>query len=379
VDEVNIQIPENIVVHLGAPDENAGNLTVPFPEYIKNVASTALYPTWPENALRANICAQVTFALNRIRTGWYRSRGYRFDITSTAEHDQEFVRNRNYYANICRLVDTCFHEYIVKKGGREPYDAACDRMPPWGTVTLANEGYLPFQILQYYYGEDIAVESARAPVCGEAYPGYPLKLDSSGRDVESIQRGLNRIGRNYPAIPLIEPVDGFFDTNTERAVMRFQQIFDLPPDGIVGPDTWYRICRVNACVKRLADLYNEGIVLSKIPKQCPGPVYLGQKGKEAILLRFYVNMIAAFYQAIGPVEEAGGYDKTVRDQVAEIQKLAGLTPNGIVDEKTWDAVYSIYAGIMENVPEKYFREAAAKPAGRYPGYNLKETGEAGDE
>lgn len=375
-----VVVPEFITIHLGAPDENAGNLTIPFLDYLKNIASTALYPTWPENALRANIWALTTFALSRVCSGWYRSRGYGFDVTSTAEYDRKFIRDRNYYAGISRIVDEAFREYIVKAGSREPCSAACSGLPPWGTVTLANEGYRPQQILQYYCGEDIAIENAAVPECGEVGPDCRLEPGDSGQEVESLQCCLNRIGQNYPTIPLIDPVSGVFDDHTEQAVRQFQRIFDLTPDGVVGPETWYRICRIHASVKRLTDLYGEGILLSDIPKQYPKAIYLGQKGRKVLLLRFYINMIAAFYQEIGPVEAAGEYDKAVRDQVIGLQRLAGLTPNGIVDDKTWDAVYAIYTGIMENVPQKYFRETdVGKPAGRYPGYDLKETGEAGDE
>ncbi len=388
MDEARVCIPEFITVHLGAPDENAANVTVSFQDYIKNVASCGLYPTWPENSLRANICAQITFALSRVRMGWYRNQGYGFDITSSAEHDQKFVRNRNYYIRISRIVDGAFNEYLVRGGGPEPCDAvcgggefACGGMSQWGTVTLANQGYQPRQILQYYYGEDVALaKAATPPSCGEAYPGAPLGQGRDDRDVEYLQRLLNRVGQNYPTIPLIDPADGFFDQTTEQAVRRFQQIFGLAPDGIVGPATWYQLCCVHASVKRLSDLYSEGILLSEIPKQCSGPIFLGRKGESVILLRFYINMIAAFYQEIGPVEPDGGYDKALKDQVVGLQRLAGLAPNGIVDERTWDLIYSVYAGIMENVPQRYFQGASGeKPAGRYPGYDLKEREGVGDE
>jgi len=380
VDESYVSVPEFITVHLGAPNENAANLTIPFPDYLKNIAAASLYPTWPENALRANVWALATFTLSRIFTGWYRSRGYNFDVTSTAEHDRKFIRNHNGYVGIGRIVDTSFREYLVKTGSREPCMDACGVIPPWGTVTLANEGYQPHQIIQYYCGEDVSVENAAVPSYGEEAPDCMPELGSSGREVEFLQYRLNRIGQNYPTIPLISPAGGVFDNHTEQAVRQFQRIFDLTPDGAVGPETWYRICRVYDSIKRLSDLYSEGILLSDIPKQCPKTIYLGQKGRKILLLRFYVNVIAAFYQEIGPVEAAGGYDKSIRDQVIGLQKLAGLMPNGIVDGRTWDAVYSIFAGIMENVPQKYLRETdAGKPAGRYPGYDLKETGEAADE
>ena len=163
-----VAVPEFITVHLGPPDSAAENVTVSFPEYIKNVASSEIYPTWPENSIRANVYAQVTFALNRIYTEWYRSRGYPFDITSSTSYDQKFIKNRNIFENVSEIVDDIFNRYVVKQGSQNPYfteycngtTVTCSGLSQWGTVSLANQGKTPYEILQYYYGNDIDIKTA---------------------------------------------------------------------------------------------------------------------------------------------------------------------------------------------------------------------------
>ena len=158
-------IPETITVHLGSPDSNAPNVTVDFPTYVKNVASSEIYPTWPENSLRANIYVIVSFALNRIYTEWYRSRGYDFDITSSTQFDQKFINGREIFENISRLVDELFNDYVRRQGSIEPLFTAfcngttvtCGGLSQWGTVGLAQDGLTPYEILQYYYGDDIDI------------------------------------------------------------------------------------------------------------------------------------------------------------------------------------------------------------------------------
>ena len=235
-------IPETIVVHLGAPDQAAENVTVPFIDYIKNVASSEVYPTWPEEAVRANILAQISFALNRIYTEHYPSRGFDFDITNSTQYDQKYIHNRDIFENISRIVDDVFNDYLVRQGNVQPLFASycdgintkCEGLSQWGTVDLAEEGLLPYEILQHYYGDDINIVF-NAPVQGieRSYPGIPLRLGSAGEDVRIIQRQLNRIADNYPAIPKVL-VDGFFGVETQQAVKTFQQIFNLDADGIVG-------------------------------------------------------------------------------------------------------------------------------------------------
>ncbi len=178
-------IPETITVHLGLPDQPAENVTVNFSDYIKNVASSEIYPTWPESAIRANIYAQISYALNRVYTEWYRSKGYDFDITNTTQYDQYFVKDREVFKNISRIVDEIFNNYVVREGSVSPLFTAycngttsrCDGLSQWGTVTLAEQGYTPLEILQFYYGDDIAIiENAPIRPNVESYPGFPLKL-----------------------------------------------------------------------------------------------------------------------------------------------------------------------------------------------------------
>ena len=226
-------VPEYITVHLGPPNEPAENVTVPFTSYIKNVASSEIYPTWPENALRANILAQISVALNRVYTEYYRSRGYDFDITSSTRYDQAFVPGRSTFENINRLVDDIFNNYIVRQGNVEPLYAQfcdgvrtqCTGLSQWGSVDLAEQGLTPYEILQHYFGDNINIVF-NAPV-GDgtpSYPGRPLSRGSVGEDVRTIQQELNRIRRNYPAIPRISEVSNVFDAETEAAVRAFQSI-----------------------------------------------------------------------------------------------------------------------------------------------------------
>lgn len=218
-------IPEYITVHLGAPDAPAQNVTVPFTDYIKNVASSEIYPTWPESALRANILAQISFALNRIYTEYYPSRGYDFDITNSTAMDQSFVYGRDIFENISRIVDEIFNNYIRRGNNIEPLFAVycngttvtCEGLSQWGSVELANLGYVPYDILRTYYGDDINIVY-NAPV-SEVEPSVPeilLRLGSVGNDVAFMQTRLNRISANYPSIPKIDPVDGIFGVETDR-------------------------------------------------------------------------------------------------------------------------------------------------------------------
>lgn len=374
-----VAVPAFITVHLGPPDSGAENVTVSFPEYIKNVASSEIYPTWPENAIRANIYAQVTFALNRVYTEWYRSRGYPFDITSSTSYDQKFIKGRNIFENISEIVDEIFNRYVVKQGYQNPYfteycngtTVTCAGLSQWGTVTLANQGMTPFEILQYYYGDDINIKIAPILPYVDSYPGAPLSVGSRGYNVELIQRSLNRIGNNYPAIPRIYPTDGIFGSETEAAVKAFQRIFNLTPDGIVGEATWYRISFIYASVKRLAELYGEGELLSNIPKQFVEPLRIGSTGEQVELLQYYINVIGEFYSDVGTVDVTGQFNQSTEDQVINFQKVWGLTPDGVVGRATWNALYDAYVGILKNTPQKYFNEVLNVPnVGQYPGYNI---------
>lgn len=368
-------IPERITVHLGPPDSDAPNVTVSFPDYIKNVASSEIFPTWPEAALRANIYAQVTFALNRIYTEWYRSRGYDFDITSSTQYDQAFVFGRDIFANISDLVDQQFNDYVVRQGSVEPLFTAfcdgvqvsCQGLSQWGTVTLANRGYTPYEILQYYYGDNINIEF-NAPISPNisSYPGAPFAFGASGNEVRTIQLELNRIGRNFPAIPKIIPPNGIYGESTVSAVRVFQEVFGLPVTGVVDKATWYQIKFIFTAVKRLAELTSEGLTQAEIDNLWDTQLSLGDYGQSVIALQYYLNAIAYFNPEIPTVHTGGTFNEAVENQVKAFERFYGLNPDGIVDFRTWQLISRIYSDILKTLPNGYEGEAAAL----FPGYNI---------
>ena len=375
-------IPSTITVHLGAPDSDAQNVTVGFADYIKNVASSEIYPTWPESALRANIYAQISYALNRIYTEWYRSRGYDFDITNSTAYDQSFVNGRDVFENISQIVDEIFNDYIRRQGNVEPLFAAfcdgreviCDGLSQWGSVDLANQGYGAYDILTYYYGNDIElVQDAPIADITETYPGTPLQLGSSGQEVRTIQTQLNRISRDYPLIPKITNVDGVFGTETQDAVMRFQEIFNLTPDGIIGKATWYRIKRIFVAVSKLGELNSEGIKLADVSKNFVTAVQKGDQGNPVRVIQYYLAVIGAYNNAIPQVDIDGVFGDATENAVRSFQGTKGLETTGIVDEATWDALSDTYLGILESYPPQFLAEDYAP----YPGTPLR-VGSQGD-
>ena len=369
-------IPESITVHLGPPDQPAQNVTLPFADYIANVASSEIYPTWPENAIRANIYAQISFALNRIYTEFYRSRGYDFDITNSIASDQSFVNGRDYFENIGQIVDELFTSYIVRQGFVEPLfaqycdgvEVTCGGLSQWGTVSLANQGLTPYEILQYYYGDDISIVR-NAPVASidASAPDIPLRLGSAGDDVRSIQLRLNRISANYPSIPKIAIPDGVFSFDTEDAVRRFQEVFSLTPDGIVGPATWYRIQLIYNAVKRLNELDSEGIELSEVTQQYERELSEGDSGSEVANVQYLIAYLAQFYNTIPTVTIDGIYGSATADAVRSLQSTFDLPVTGAVDFATWDIAYRTYIGFLEAIPFKYV-EGNVLP---YPGVPLR--------
>jgi len=259
-------VPQQITVHLGPPGTDAENVTVSFSDYVKNVASSEIYPTWDESALRANILAIVSFALNRVYTEFYRSRGYDFDITNSTAYDQFFVKGRSFFDNVARLADELFNDYLRRPGFVEPLAAkfcngttvTCEGLSQWGSENLAQQGYNSVEILRSYYGDVEIVNNAPIRGIMSSYPGNPLRRGTTGPSVVTIQTSLNRISQSYPAIPKIPVVDGIFGTRTENAVRKFQEIFNLTADGVVGPETWYAIVRIYIAVTRLAELRSQG-------------------------------------------------------------------------------------------------------------------------
>ncbi|HWQ79364.1 MAG TPA: peptidoglycan-binding protein [Anaerovoracaceae bacterium] len=367
-------IPETITVHLGAPDEPAENVTVSFPNYIKNAASSELFPTWPESALRANIYTQISFALNRIYTEWYRSRGYDFDITASTAYDQAFVNDRDFFENISRIVDEIFDSYIVRRGSREPLFAAycdgvevqCDGLSQWGTVDLANQGMIPYQILQHYFGEDIdLVRDVPVAANFESYPLYPLRLGTFGREVAIIQSELNRIADNYPAIPKIANVDGIFGADTEAAVKAFQNIFDLASDGVVGTATWYRIKYVYNSVKGLGELFSEGVAPEELENPFEAFWKEGDFGVWVRLIQYYVRALQCYYNLTPRIEMNGRFGPETTAAVKVLQSIYGLEQNGVVDVQTWGRMYQDYRQNVHKIPTDCFNVSPI-----YPGYLL---------
>lgn len=359
-------IPEVVRVHLGPPDSNAPNVTVSFPDYIKNVASSEIYPTWPESALRANILAQISFALNRIYTEYYPALGYDFDITNDTSIDQSFVNGRDIFENISRIVDEIFNNYIVRNGTVEPLYAlycngtttTCAGLSQWGTVALAESGLGPYDILTRYYGNDISLVT-NAPIA-EITPSVPeilLRRGSAGNDVAFIQTRLNRISANYPAIPKILPVNGFFGKETEDAVRTFQKIFNLSQDGIVGKATWYKIQFVYNAVKKLNELESEGLRLEDVSRFFPGTLSLGATGDSVEIIQYFLTAIAFFNPAIPAPIYTGVYDEATRNSVIAFQAFTGLAQTGIVDDATWNLIYDDYLGDIRSLTPEQIGEA----------------------
>ncbi len=366
-------IPETITVHLGAPNEEAENVTLPFLDYIANVASSEIYPTWPESAIRANIYAQVSFALNRVFTEYYRTRGYDFDITNSTAFDQYFVNGRDIFNNIRDIAGELFNNYIRRERNVEPLFAqycngttvTCNGLSQWGSVELANQGYTPYEILTYYYGDDIELVQD-APIANiESAPEVALALGSANDDVRTVQLRLNRISSNYPSIPKIAQIDGIFGTDTEAAVRRFQEIFGLTPDGIVGKSTWYTIQNVYIGVKRLNDLNSEGIKPEEVTNQYPGVLELGNTGNAVLNLQYFIAYVAQFYETIPSVAIDGVFGGSTRAAVEAVQRTFGLPADGVVGEMTWNALYRAYRGIVDTVPVEYV-EGSAIPYGGVP-------------
>ena len=385
-------VPQYITVHLGAPSANAENVTVSFPDYVKNVASSEIYPTWESAALRANILAIISFALNRVYTEFYPSRGYPFNITASTAYDQKFIKGRNIFENISRLVDELFTTYIRRIGFVEPLAAkfcngttvTCDGLSQWGSQALAEEGRDSMAILRYYYGDNIELVT-NAPVRGirYSYPGSPLRRGSRGEAVQRVQVMLNRISRDYPAIPKVYPVDGVFGAATEASVKTFQQVFDLTDDGVVGSGTWYKLVFLYVGVLDLAELISQGQTYYPSgggSQPFPSVLREGDRGAPVKVIQYLLSVVGEFYSAIPEVAIDGIFGPATKNAVIALQRLAGLTQDGVVGARTWAALYRLYAGIVDTVdsytnviPEPFrpdLSEGRATSPTQYPGQAL---------
>ena len=388
-------IPQRITVHLGPPSSDASNVTVSFVDYVKNVASSEIYPTWEDSALRANILAIVSFALNRVYTEFYRSRGYDFDITNSTAYDQFFVNGRSYFTNVARLVDELFDDYLRRPGFVEPLaakfcngtTATCEGLSQWGSQNLALQGYSSTDILRSYYGNVEIVNNAPIKGSTASHPGTPLRRGTSGPSVVAAQIMLNRISQNYPAIPKISMVDGIFGAQTEAAVRKFQEIFNLSVDGIIGRATWYALVRYYIAVTNMAELRSEGQRFYANSWATTNPIEQGDRGVKVEHLQYMLNVLSAYIPEIPSVTVDGIFGTGTRDAVIAAQRRFGLPQTGIVNYDTWDEIYDQFSGIEttswrdpENFPSTSAIISGTNPRVRYsktttmtqfPGNNLR--------
>ena len=354
-------IPKNITVHLGKPAASARNVTVSFRDYIANVASSEVYPTWPEQALRANIHCQISLALNRIYTEWYPSKGYTFNITNSTSYDQYYVHGRTVFDVMVRITDDIFNTYIRKTGTVNPYYAeycdgksvTCPGLKQWGTLTLANQGRSALSILKYYYGSNIEIiRTNNIQSIPQSYPGSPLRQGSTGAAVFTLQRQLNRITKDYPFLGLLT-VDGIFGRKMTEPVKKFQKQFNLTADGVVGRSTWYKISYIYVSVKDLAELTSEGETFSgTLPDSSwnfgSSVLKQGSTGSEVEQMQFWLSTLAQYESSIPSVTVDGVYGSGTAAAVRAFQRLYGLTVDGIVGLTTWTELYDQFRSIQSD-------------------------------
>ena len=376
-------IPKSITVHLGAPDSDAPNITVPFSDYIKNVASSEIYPTWPKEAIKANVLAQTSVALNRVYTQFYRSRGYDFDITSSPAYDQTYIYQRDIFANVSEIVDELFDSYIRKSDRIEPLFAEfcdgvevnCNGLTQWGSVSLAEDGLDYTSILKKYYGDDI--EIVRNVPLADRLPTAPdtsLREGDTGREVELIQRRLNRISTNFPGIPKIYPVDGFFGQSTVNAVKKFQEVFGLTADGIVGRATWYEIQEIYTAVKRLYAVNSEGLNIDDLGSIYTSELSRGDSGDGVLNIQYLLSYISLFIPSVLSTAYDGSFGPSTEASVRSFQETYGLPVTGAVNRVTWDKIEDVYYDIISDKNFDFYGGAVYP----YPGRVLS-VGSAGDD
>ena len=322
----------------------------------------------------------MSFALNRVYTEFYRSRGYDFDITSSTAYDQFFVNGRSYFDNVARLVDELFNDYLRRPGFVEPLAAkfcngttvTCEGLSQWGSQNLAQRGYTSTQILKSYYGDVEIVTNAPIQGITSSYPGTPLRRGFTGPSVVTVQVSLNRISQNYPAIPKIPAVDGIFGSQTEAAVRKFQEIFNLTPDGIVGPATWYALVRIYVAVTNLAELRSQGQRFYVNSWAVTDPIEQGDRGIKVEHLQYMLSILSAYIPEIPPVAIDGVFGNATRTAVIAAQRRFGLPQTGIVDATTWDEIYDQFSGIEnatlrseETFPYTQAVQGQTQPRSRY--------------
>lgn len=315
---------------------------------------------WPEQALRANIHAQISLALNRIYTEWYPSKGYSFNITNSTSYDQYYVQGREVFEVMQRITDDIFNTYVRRQGNIDPYyteycdgkQVTCKGMKQWGTVSLAEQGKNALQILQYYYGSDIEiVRTNRIQAIPESYPGTPLRRGSTGTAVRTLQRQLNRIAQDYPSFGTLN-VDGVFGAATEEVVKKFQKQFSLTQDGVVGRSTWYKISYIYVAVKKLAELSSEGVQNdgSPIDGVYPGTsLRVGSTGAAVEQIQFWLSELAQFDDSIPAPAVDGIFGSGTENAVRAFQSYFGLTVDGVIGPATWNLLYEVYTDVANDL------------------------------
>lgn len=347
----DVSIPEFITIHLGDPNENGEIITVPFVDYIKNVVCSTIYPTWNDEAIKANVYAIVSLSLNRIYTNWYRSKGYGFEITSSPSYDQMYVKGRNLFRNVCNIVDDVFDKCIKISGFRQPFLAKCDNVTSdyrvlsrWGSLRLAEDGVDALNILKKYFGDNIElIEVPNIECIIKKYPDRELRQGSYGKDVKFLQKALNLIGSKYHGISKISDITGNFGEQTEKAVKDFQKIFNLKVDGIVGKKTWKKICLVYSLIKRLFGDYNdaeEGITNNVVLR-------FGSEGPLVKELQHDLNNILKYTSWYEKLEEDGVFGEKTKKAVEDFQKIFGLIVDGIAGKNTFSRIKYVKKNIED--------------------------------
>lgn len=338
---------------------------------------------WPEQALRANIHAQISLALNRVFTEWYKSKGYNFQITNSTSYDQYYVHGRDIFEPMDRITDDIFNTYVRRPGTIDPYyteycdgkSVTCNGMKQWGTVTLAESGKSALEILKYYYGNNLEiVRTDNIADIPESYPGTPLRIGSTGEAVRTIQRQLNRIAKDYPSFGTLE-VDGVYGQSTADVVKKFQKQFGLTQDGVVGRSTWYQISYIYVAVKKLAQLTSEGEQPTGglVSGTFPGILRLGSSGDTVEQVQFWLNTVADYVPSIPKVNVDGIFGPATQAAVRAFQTHYSLTVDGIVGRVTWDTLYNEYQSIQADIAPP----GVTQP-GQYPGTPLR-VGARGNE
>ena len=316
--------------------------------------------SWPEEALRANIIAQVSLALNRIWTEWYPSRGYSFNITGSPGYDQAYVNGRTVFAVMERLTAELFNTFVQRSGNAEPYfteycdgkTVTCPGMKQWGTVDRAREGLNALQILRYYYGNRVQlVTTNNIAAIPSSYPGSPLRRGSTGTNVRILQKQLSRIAKDYPSFGK-PAATGTFDEATENSVKKFQKQFGLTADGIVGKATWYKISYIYVSVKDLSELTSEGETAEGIQSTggWPGTVLRrGSTGSSVEQVQFWLSDLAQFDSSLVRVSVDGSYGAATERAVRAFQQKQNLTADGVVGQTTWNALYAAWVDAQSDL------------------------------